>query len=105
MRRPEQWPHDVSCEDDPQGAATSAHSFDRDEHPRCVVPASVDFVCAARAEIVEQLHVNAERSGIAASDGVLASCLRLSSPPLESCSVDSGNRPQRSPTAPQDLLG
>jgi hypothetical protein len=105
MRRSGQWPQDFSCEDGPQGAATSAHSLGCHEHPRCVVPASVDFGCATRTEIVEQLHVNPEQSGIAANDGVVASCSRLSSLPLESCSVESGNWPQRSPTASQDLLG
>ena len=68
MRRSGQWPHDFSCEDGPQGEATFAHSFGRHKHPRCVMPASVDFVCATRAEIVEQLHVNAEQSRILAND-------------------------------------
>lgn len=97
MRRSRQWLHDFSYEDGPQGPPTSSHSFRRHERSRCAVPASVDFVCAARAELIARLLVNVEQSEGPANAGVVASRAQSSAPQdrrlLSRAATDHGDRP------------
>ena len=82
--------------------AASSHSFRRHEHSRCAVPASVDFVCAARAELIVRLLVNVEQSEGPANAGVVASRSRSSAPQdrrlLSRAATGHGDRPLRRKT-------